>query len=124
MSLSKLIETGCTAIDKSASELNELSQKIWSNPELCYEEKSAHSVLTCYFEKEGFQLSKHTPTETAFVAKYGHDDGVKVGIMCEYDALPGIGHACGHNLIAEAGAAAGIGENILVCTHVYIQGNN
>ena len=113
--LSKLIETGCKAIDKSATDLNEVSQKIWSNPELGFEEKSAHSVLTSYFEQEGFQVSKHTPTETAFIAKYGRDDGVKVGIMCEYDALPGIGHACGHNLIAEAGAGAGIGKYIMVC---------
>ena len=114
MSLPKLIEIGCKAIDKSANDLNELSQKIWSNPELCFEEKSAHAVLTSFFEQEGFQVSKQTPIETAFIAKYGHEDGVKVGIMCEYDALPGIGHACGHNLIAEAGAGAGIGKHYCI----------
>lgn len=117
MVLSKLIEIGCNAIDKSSSELNNISQKIWSNPELCFEERNAHAVLTSYFEQEGFKVTRNTPLETSFVAKYGHDDGVKVGIMCEYDALPGIGHACGHNLIAEAGAAAAIGENFLSFYH-------
>ena len=108
--LSKLIETGKSAIDSSSEALNEISQKIWENPELGYEETHAHATLTSFFEKEGFQVSKKTPIETAFVAKYGHEDGVKVGVMCEYDSLPGIGHACGHNLIAEAGVAAAIGE--------------
>ena len=112
MDLTKLIKTGCQAIDESKKDLNELSQKIWSKPELCFEEKSAHSVLTSYLEEQGFKVSKKTPTETAFIAKFGHDDGVKVGVMCEYDALPGIGHACGHNLIAEAGAAAAVGRKM------------
>ena len=110
MSLSTLIEIGCSAIDRSSNDLSELSQAIWNKPELCFEERAAHTVLTSYFEKEGFRVSRQTPLETAFIAKYGHDDGVKVGVMCEYDALPGIGHACGHNLIAESGAGAAIGK--------------
>eukprot|EP00112_Aurelia_sp_Birch-Aquarium-sp1_P016869 Seg3858.8 transcript_id=Seg3858.8/GoldUCD/mRNA.D3Y31 product="Peptidase M20 domain-containing protein 2" protein_id=Seg3858.8/GoldUCD/D3Y31 len=107
--LLKLIETGKSAIDSSSAALNEISQKIWENPELGFEETHAHATLTSYFEKEGFQVFQKTPIETAFIAKYGHEDGVKVGVMCEYDSLPGIGHACGHNLIAEAGVAAAIG---------------
>ena len=43
------------------------------------------------------------------MARFGDPSGLKIGICCEYDALPGMGHACGHNLIAEAGIAAGIG---------------
>ena len=42
-------------------------------------------------------------------AEFGSGPGPNVGILCEYDALPGIGHACGHNLIAEVGVAAAIG---------------
>ena len=109
-SLSQLIEIGKQAIDKCSDALNEVSQQIWNKPELAFEEKNAHLVLTSFFESQGFQVSKQTPLETSFIAKYGPDDGIKVGVMCEYDALPGIGHACGHNLIAEAGAAAAIGK--------------
>ena len=51
----------------------------------------------------------HLPT--SFRAEYGsaRDGGVNVGVMCEYDALPEIGHACGHNLIAQIGIGAGCG---------------
>ena len=94
--------------------MNKISQEIWKNPEVGSQEKHAHAVLTTFLEKEGFQVSKQTPLETSFIAKYGHEDGVKVGVMCEYDALPGIGHGCGHNLIAEAGIAVGIGKFALL----------
>ena len=46
--------------------------------------------------------------DTGFRATYGSDSGFNVCLICEYDALPEIGHACGHNLIAELGLAAGI----------------
>lgn len=51
----------------------------------------------------------HLPT--SFRAEYGREgsDVINVGVMCEYDALPGIGHACGHNLIAQVGIGAGLG---------------
>ena len=100
-------------IDKNSSELFKLSMSIWNNPELAFEEKHAHEVLTEYLEKKGFQVSRNTPLDTAFVARYASPngtDGPRIGLMCEYDALPGIGHACGHNLIAEIGVAAAIGQ--------------
>jgi len=65
--------------------------------------------LTSFLEKEGFKVDRKTPLETSFIARYGDHTGLKVGVICEYDALPGIGHACGHNLIAEAGIAAALG---------------
>ncbi len=111
--LSKLIETGVAAVDKNAELLNEVSQQIWLHPELGYEEKFAHETLTTFLEKQGFAVSRRTPLETSFIAKAGDENGVKVGILCEYDALPSIGHGCGHNLIAEAGLAAAIGRCIL-----------
>jgi len=76
---------------------------------LNFKEFKAHALLTSYLEKEGFQVSKKTPLETSFIAKYGDPEGLKVGICCEYDALPGVGHACGHNLIAETGIGAALG---------------
>ena len=68
----------------------------------------AFQTLTNFLKKEGFQVECNFILETAFRATYGSDDGPNVCLICEYDALPGIGHACGHNLIAECGIAAGI----------------
>ena len=99
------------AIDQYACDLRELSKKILEHPELCYEEKYAHDVLTKFLEGKGFNVTRHyTGLDTAFRAASTEGTGLKVGFICEYDALPGVGHACGHNLIAEAGAAAGIGK--------------
>ena len=105
----------CMAIDKLSDELHELSNKLWSNPELKFEEHFAHDTVTTFLEKHGFEVRKKYPLETAFMAsnkttKQGN--GPCVAILCEYDALPQIGHACGHNLIAEAGVAAAIGTKL------------
>ena len=97
------------AIDDSAQTLYKLSSEIWENPELCYEEHKAHNLLASFLEKEGFTVEcSYTGIETAFRATFGAGRP-NVCVICEYDALPGIGHACGHNLIAEAGIAAGLG---------------
>lgn len=97
------------AIDRLSEELFELNQEIWRNPELCFEERQAHQLLTKYLEEKGFKVSRHYTLETAFRAESGENGtGPTVGVMCEYDALPDIGHACGHNLIAEAAVAASI----------------
>lgn len=95
-------------IDDSAEELNALSQAIWSRPELAYKEQFAHQTLTEYLRKEGFKVEPNFIMDTGFRATYGSDSGFNVCLICEYDALPEIGHACGHNLIAELGLAAGI----------------
>lgn len=93
------------AIDSSASALKELSSDIWSHPELDYQEEHAHAVLTQFLEDRGFKVERHFSLSTAFRATWGtrQQGGGNVAVICEYDALPGIGHACGHNLIAEAG---------------------
>lgn len=100
----------CNTIDNRKDDLNHISQEIWKNPELNYEERFAHKLLTTFLEKEGFEVRKSFPLETSFIARYGckENDCLKIGILCEYDALPNIGHACGHNLIAEAGIGAAI----------------
>ena len=110
----KLRRVAATAIDKLSSELFELNQNIWRNPELGYQEKHAHKVLTEFVEGKDFEVARHHTLETAFRAVSGtKGTGPTVGVMCEYDALPEIGHACGHNLIAEAAVAASIGEKSL-----------
>lgn len=96
-------------IDKHKEALRTLSAEIWRNPELKYEEHSAHRVLTEFLEKRGFLVEKgYAGIATAFRARFGSGEP-NVCVICEYDALPEIGHGCGHNLIAEAGVAAGLG---------------
>ena len=60
-------------------------------------------------EKHGFQVTRHHLLETAWVAKYTRGNGGHtLGINSEMDALPGIGHACGHNLIAISGVGVAL----------------
>ncbi|CAL1544856.1 unnamed protein product [Lymnaea stagnalis] len=106
----------CSAIDDEADSLHKLSQVIWANPELLFKEKVAHDALTDFLEERGFAVERrYKNLDTAFRATWecAHDGNntkvPNVVIICEYDALPEIGHGCGHNLIAQAGAAAGIG---------------
>lgn len=103
-------------VDEAKVKLQGLSHEIWSCPELAYQEKQAHDILTRFFLNEsGWNVESHFILETAFRATWGPFGGkegdtvVNVGFLCEYDALPSIGHACGHNLIAEVGAAASLG---------------
>lgn len=105
---------GC-CIDAARAKLHSLSTDLWSCPELAYEETKSHDRLVAFFSQEdGWQVDAHFKLQTAFRATWGAGGGgrvdvVNVGFLCEYDALPGIGHACGHNLIAEVGAAAALG---------------
>ncbi|XP_048768477.2 xaa-Arg dipeptidase-like [Ostrea edulis] len=104
-------KTACDFIDKYASELQQLSKSIWETPELAYRERHAHDVITEFLDKHEFNVEKRYKLDTAFRAEFSKSDsreGPRVAVLCEYDALPGIGHACGHNLIAEVGVAAGI----------------
>ena len=102
----------CTAskcIDSCSEELYQISEELWKNPELGFEEYKAHEILTKFLEKKGFSVERsYTGIKTAFRATFG-TGRPNVCVICEYDALPEIGHACGHNLIAEAGVAAGLG---------------
>ena len=98
-----------SAIDENTEELRKLSDGIWSCPELNFKEHKAHDLLTGFLEKNGFSVERsYTGIETAFRATFG-SGGPNMCVICEYDALPEIGHACGHNLIAEAGVAASLG---------------
>ncbi|GFQ89786.1 peptidase M20 domain-containing protein 2 [Trichonephila clavata] len=100
----------CSVVDKEKEFLNSVSQDIWKTPELAFEEFHAHDVLTDALTNLGFEVEKHYKLPTAFKAEYLSKAGSApvIAIILEYDALPGIGHACGHNLIAEAGLAASL----------------
>lgn len=94
-------------VDERAEQLLAVSHDIWANPELCFEEHHAHDVLVDALDGAGLAVEAHAfGLDTAFVATAGND-GPTVGVICEYDALPGLGHACGHNIIAAAGLGAG-----------------
>ena len=102
-------EVASAAVQAAKGELQELSDSIWRNPELGFQEHKAHQLLTGFLEGRGFKVERgFSGLETAFRATFGQGRP-NVCVVCEYDALPGIGHACGHNLIAEAGVAAGLG---------------
>ena len=91
-----------------AEQLVDISHRIWDNPELNFEEHFAHDLLTQALQSEGLEVTRGAcDLPTAFVAEAG-TQGPTVAVVCEYDALPGIGHACGHNIIAAAGLGAGL----------------
>ena len=91
-----------------AGVLLEASHQIHEHPELNYEERFAHDLLADLLEGEGLAVERGAfGLDTAFVARAG-GSGPAIAVLCEYDALPGIGHACGHNIIATAGLGAGL----------------
>jgi len=95
-------------VDRRADLLLDVSHRIHANPELNFEEKAAHDLLCDVLEGEGIDTERHAHgLDTAFVGRAG-DRGPHVAVCLEYDALPGIGHACGHNIIAAAGLGAGL----------------
>ena len=95
-------------VDERAELLLDVSHQIHSHPELGYDEVFAHDLLTRVIADEGVEVEPHAfGVPTAFVARAG-STGPTITVCCEYDALPGIGHACGHNIIAAAGLGAGL----------------
>ena len=96
-------------IDRIGPRLVEISRELHASPELMFEEHRAHAVLTDELEAAGLSVTRAAHgLDTAFRADVGSGDGPLVAICCEYDALPDIGHACGHNVIAAAGLGAGL----------------
>lgn len=97
-------------INALTPELNELSLEIYKNPELGYEEFKACKLHTAILEKYGFNVQTNfSGIETGFKAEYkSSKPGLTVAYMAEYDALPEIGHGCGHNLLGTVSTGAGI----------------
>ena len=102
-------EAARAAIDASRDELTALSRRIHANPELGYEEERASGWLEETLDAAGFAVEPGIcGLPTAFRATKGSGP-LHIVVCAEYDALPGIGHACGHNVIAASAAGAGIG---------------
>ena len=109
---SALTETATKAIDAAREELFGIALDIHAHPELNYQEFHAAKLLSDTLEAHDFAVERGIGgVETAFRATLegGAGDGPTVAVLAEYDALPEIGHGCGHNLIAMAGLGAGLG---------------
>ncbi len=86
----------------------ELVQIMYENPEIGNEEFESMKLLVNYLEGAGFKTTSGYVVPTGFVAEYDTGKpGPTIAVMCEYDALPEVGHGCGHNLIAGIGVATG-----------------
>jgi amidohydrolase len=97
------------AVDASLPELLRLSHDLHAHPELSYEEVRSAEVTAEMLERGGFTVTRGTADlPTAFVAETGSGPLV-LAICAEYDALPDVGHACGHNIIAATAVGAGLG---------------
>jgi amidohydrolase len=98
------------AVEEQRDRLYEISAYIYENPELGSEEFKAAEFLTGELEKQGFTVKRGIlGMPTAFSATYkGKGSGPKVAVIAEYDCLPGVGHGCGHNLIAASAVGAGV----------------
>lgn len=96
-------------VSDQAEKVLALSRGIHSDPELSFEEYRASAAICDLLEGSGFAVERGVAeVPTAFTATAG-SGRLTVGICVEYDALPGIGHACGHNVVAGAGVASALG---------------
>jgi amidohydrolase len=99
----------CSAVDALQTELLRVSRAIHARPELAFEEREAARLLVELLDRAGLDVQSGAyGLETAFASDFGPAGGPCVAVLAEYDALPEIGHACGHNLIAAAGVGAGL----------------
>jgi amidohydrolase len=105
----KLKDDVCAAVDAMRDDLLALSHAIHADPELAFEEHRAAARLTDVIAKAGLDVVRGAyGLETAFAADFGDGDAGCVAVLAEYDALPEIGHACGHNLIATSAVGASL----------------
>lgn len=96
-------------IARHADELWRISQFLHGNPELAFQEHAACAELVAVLSTAQFEVAQGiADLPTAFRARWGTGASPRVALLLEYDALPGLGHACGHNLIATAGLGAAL----------------
>lgn len=110
MDISSLRQRIIQKIDQESDGLKAIALALHNHPELGGQEFFAAETLTNYAESHGFAVERGVAgVPTAFQALQLANPGAKVAFLAEYDALPGIGHACGHNLIAMTSTAAAVG---------------
>ena len=102
------------AIELQKQSLTQLSQNIHDNPELGFQEEKASAWLGNYLEENGFNVERGIAgLATAFRAIYGQRNP-RIALLAEYDALPKIGHGCGHNIIAASAVGASVAGKLAV----------
>ncbi|EJD07264.1 uncharacterized protein FOMMEDRAFT_74213, partial [Fomitiporia mediterranea MF3/22] len=106
-------------IDSLDTELRELSLKIHDHPETAFQEFYAHDTLTEFMRSHGFKVTPHlSGIQSAWRAEWSYGKGGRTfGVNAEMDALPGLGHACGHNLIAVSGVGVALGAKAALEKH-------
>ena len=106
----KLKQAVVSEVDRMRDRLIQTSQTIHANPEIAFEEHESMALLSGLVEEAGFTVERRVAgLETAFKARYrGDGDGPTVAFVAEYDALPELGHACGHNIIGTAATGAAL----------------
>jgi amidohydrolase len=114
MNKQKQIITG--KIDSMKDELIELSHNIHENPETSFNEYKTVGIITEFLKKYGFDVQeKYCGIDTSFKAvKKGKKEGPRISFLAEYDALRGIGHGCGHNIIATCAVGAFMGLSEII----------
>jgi len=101
-------------IEARRQQLRDLSLKIHSTPELGFQEVKAAAWLSQYLEKNGFSIERGIcELPTAFRGSYGQGKPA-IALLAEYDALPQLGHACGHNLIAGGAIGAAVAAKLAI----------
>ena len=101
-------------VDTRRQELIQLSLRIHGHPELSFQEKRASSWLIDFLGSNGFRVTANVASlPTAFQATYGQGSP-RIALLAEYDALPQIGHGCGHNIIAASAVGAGVASRLAV----------
>lgn len=101
-------QTIIESIENNVDGYMEIVNTLYENPEIGNEEFESMKLLVDYLEKAGFETKSGYVVPTGFLGTYDtNKSGPTIAFMCEYDALPDIGHGCGHNLIAAIGLAAG-----------------
>jgi len=102
------------SVELQRQQLIQLSLNIHDNPELGFEEEKASAWLTGYLEDSGFHIERGiVGLATAFQATYGQGNP-RIALLAEYDALPKIGHGCGHNIIATSAVGAAVASKSII----------
>lgn len=98
--LEQQIAQANACVDEQAPELTKMADTIFDHPEIGPHEVFASKLLTDYLESHGFAVTRGVGgLETAFRAVWKNGEGgPNMGLLCEYDALPGMGHGCGHQM--------------------------
>jgi amidohydrolase len=112
----ELYDAVLEAIDRERETILHVADQIHAHPEIAMQERFACEFLASTIERYDFSVERQAGgVETAFKARLrGRGEGPAIAFLAEYDALPGLGHGCGHNLIASSNLAAAIGLSAVI----------